>query len=238
MSRTPVGLLILVMAALAVTLITTGCGGGGGTQFTGTTAQLDVTSPIATVPADPSEAQHATLVYDGQTWKDASGAVVTDPTSTLNRVINGYQSNANGSVNPQFHLAYVYLYIWQPNWGWHWIYFAYDTGHPFGKFSNPQPHINVDRYWKWSDLRDDVDHNRNWKSVYDGHFTVYRDGGSICAYYLVSKNARGSTGVMLDSCVKSDPAALAVILARLANAEWLAAADEPVIESLLIGAAL
>jgi hypothetical protein len=217
----------LVLALLACMVVQVGCGGGLPlSRSAPTNDPLD--TERASTPPPSEEVQHATLVFDGEKWFDNKGAPVSDPVAYLRQT-----AAAHGA-----HVAPAYLYIWQARWGWHWFYWAFDTGHPFGKFANKQPHLNFCRYYNRSDMIADMREHTSKRAQYDGHFTIYRNGASTCAYYFVSKDQSGGpTGTLLDSCIRDRTVAIvAAAAATVVAAAWLAPYIVPQV-ALLVAAA-
>jgi hypothetical protein len=217
----------LVLALLACMMVQAGCGGGlSFSRSASTNAPLDAKRAPTLPPSE--EVQHATLVFDGEQWFDNKGTPVSDPAAYLHQTTATHRA----------HVAPAYLYIWQPRWGWHWFYWAFDTGHPFGKFRNNQPHLNFGRYYRWSDMMADMREHTNKRSQYDGHFTIYRSGASTCAYYYVSKDKRGgATGTLYDACIRDRTVGtVAAVAASVVAGAWLAPFLLPQ-ASLLVAAA-
>ena len=207
-----------ISAAVASALLLQGCGGGGGNGAAA--GQPAAAAP----PPDPEEVQHADLVFDGTKWTDNAG----NPVDVQARL-------SAAGARPLAHALRTYVYIWQPGWGWHWFYTAYDTGHPFGMFKNYQPHLNFDRYYSWNDMQADISQKTNKRTSYDGHFTVYRNGSALCAYYNVSVDkVFHDTGDKYNSCTNNGSAGwAAAVAAVILFGKSLASDLEPIFVDVL-----
>lgn len=226
--------LLFVGMVVAITAIMQGCG---------SSASTDKAKPApASIAGDMPAEVRAFPVYfqeDEGTFRDT----VTDSIVPESQALQSLQNvNAEQPSNDsRVHVWWTKLRIPFWNWrhGWHWYYAAYDTGHQFPTWQlNNRGHVNVCKYQTWDELRADEADRSSRRAFYDGHFTIYRSGGSWCAYYYVSKdNDTGFKGPKIDSCISVSTARSAAALSALiisAGQFWngIKPALEPIMQDL------
>ena len=237
--------LIMVVVAFAfgltmTSIVTTGCGGGE-TSFA---QPADATKILAQASDEIRSCPVYLNEITGEYHDMNNDTVITQEQAIT--ALRGTVFSEPSELSSATRAQYWYAKVWFPvyNWKhrWHWLYLAYDSGHPMYDCPaiNNRPHLNIDKYQTLDQLTADNTQKTSRRAFYLGHFSIYRSGGSgWCAVYFVSygKGDGGPEGYIYDNCItlqtaRSTAWATSLVVGAIGLGQWLSGYVEPLVQQL------